>query len=173
MTPKSLGELFDSFEREAFRLEVRADYSGSGSVDAYHAFLSGQPQPDDYNEDWISELRAHTESGRRIYRVHVLSRPLTPYLRFELGWGYRKNATGGEEFFILDTTGKPNPLDGVEDFWLFDEQTVVVMHYDGAGVVTGRETLPGGRAHEYVGLRDLALAHAEPFPQWWEKHGGE
>ncbi|SPE57498.1 hypothetical protein SNS2_3169 [Streptomyces netropsis] len=172
VTLKNLGELFDTFEREAFRLETLADYSKSGNVDAYQAFLSGQPQPDDYNESWLSEVRAHTGDGKRIYRVHILSRPLTPYLRFELGWGYRRNATGGEEFFILDTTDKPNPLESVEDFWLFDEGTAVVMHYDDTGAITERETMPDSRAPEFVTIRDMALAHAEPFSEWWEKHAG-
>lgn len=172
MTLKTLGELFDSFEREAFRLETLADYSGSGNVDAYRAFLSGQPQPDDYNEAWVSELRTLTNLGKRVYRVHILSRPLTPYLRFELGWGYRKNVIGGEEFFILDATDKPNPLEGAEDFWLFDERTAVVMHYDDTGAVSGRETMPDSRAQDFVTIRDTALAHAEPFSDWWEKHAG-
>ncbi|MFI1252967.1 DUF6879 family protein [Streptomyces netropsis] len=172
MTLKTLGELFDTFEREAFRLETLNDYSNSGSVDAYRAFLSGEPQPDGYNEAWVSELRSHTSEGKRIYRVHILSRPLTPYLRFELGWGYQKNATGGEEFFILDTTSKSNPLEGVEDFWLFDERTAVVMHYDETGAITGRETIPADRTQEFTTCRDTALAHAEPFSEWWAKHAG-
>lgn len=169
---KSIGELFDTFEREAFRLETLDDYGKSGSVDAYRAFLSGEPQPDDYNADWVAELRSHTSAGKRVYRVHILSRPLTPYLRFELGWGYRKNATGGEEFFILDTTEAPNPLEGVEDFWLFDGVTPVVLHYDGAGAMTGQETISGDRAREFAGYRDIALARSEPFSEWWTKHGG-
>ena len=106
---RTLGDLFDTFEREAFRLETLDDYSKSGSVDAYHAFLAGDPQPDDYNAGWVEELRSNTEKGKRIYRVHILSRPLTDYLRFELGWGYRKNMTGGEEFFVLDITESPTP----------------------------------------------------------------
>lgn len=169
---KSIGELFDTFEHEAFRLETLDDYGKSGNVDAYEAFRAGLPQPPDYNARWVGEVRSHTGKGKRIYRVHVLSRPLTPYLRFELGWGYVKNMTGGEEFFILDTTDKPNPLAGVADFWLFDETTPLVLRYDEAGAVTSRETLAGDRAHEFIGYRDTALAHAEPFPDWWAKHGG-
>ncbi|KOV87766.1 hypothetical protein ADL01_03530 [Streptomyces sp. NRRL WC-3618] len=168
---KSLAELFDTFEREAFRLETLDDYSKSGSTDAYQAFLAGESQPDDYNDAWVEELLSHTSTGKRVYRVHILSRPLTPYLRFELGWGYRKNATGGEEFFILDTTDKPNPLEGVEDFWLFDETAPVVMHYDETGAISGRETVPESRAQEFINYRDTALAHAEPFPEWWAKYG--
>lgn len=168
---KNLGELFDTFEREAFRLETLDDYGGSGNTGAYGRFLAGEPRPEDYNAEWLAELRSHTGQGKRIYRVHILARPLTPYLRFELGWGYRTNQTGGEEFFIVDTTDKANPLAGVGDFWLFDAQTPVTMQYDASGTVTGRETLPDERAQEFIGYRDTALAHAEPFSEWWSKHG--
>lgn len=168
---RSLGDLFDSFENEAFRLETLADYGASGNIDAYHAFLAGEPRPDDYNAEWVEELRSHTGSGKRIYRVHILSRPITDYLRFELGWGYRKNMTGGEEFFILDITENPNPLDGVPDFWLFDSDTAAVMNYDGIGTYLGSDTLPPERAGEFARHRDTALAHAQPFTEWWAAYG--
>lgn len=170
---KTLGDLFDTFEREAFRLEMLDDYSKSGSVDAYQSFLAGEVQPQDYNADWVEEVQSLTTAGKRIYRVHVLRRPLTPYLRFELGWGYRKNTTGGEEFFILDTTEQANPLSGVGDFWLFDGEDVATMSYDSEGKFLGSEVLPPVRAAEFVKYRDTALAYAEPFIDWWERHGEE
>ncbi|BDM66844.1 hypothetical protein HEK616_03310 [Streptomyces nigrescens] len=168
---KTLGDLFDSFQREAFRLETLDDYSKSGNVDAYHAYLAGEPQPEDYNAGWVEELRSHTENGKRVYRVHILSRPLTDYLLFELGWGYRKNMTGGEEFFILDVTEEPNPLAGVPDFWCFDSESVAVMKYDGAGKYLGSEVLEPEQVAEFTRYRDMALAHAEPFTEWWAKYG--
>ncbi|MCB5166866.1 hypothetical protein LG634_18705 [Streptomyces bambusae] len=171
MVPKTLGELFDTFQREAFRLETLDDYSKSGSVEAYETFLSGAPQPAGYNEDWVSELRSHTSQGKRIYRVHVLCRPLTPYLRFELGWGYRKNATGGEEFFILDTTEQPNPLEGVPDFWQMDGASPAVMSYSHDGEFLGVDVLPEERAGEFRAYRDTAMRYAEPFSDWWAKYG--
>ncbi|MFF7232261.1 hypothetical protein BX264_4560 [Streptomyces sp. 2333.5] len=171
MAPKSLGELFDAFQREAFRLETLDDYSRSGNTEAFQAFLAGQLQPAGYNEAWVSELRSHTSRGKRVYRVHVLTRPLTPYLRFELGWGYQKNATGGEEFFILDITGQPNPLEGVPDFWWFDDSTPAVMNYAEDGSFLGADVLPDERAAEFRTYRDTAMAHAVPFPEWWAKHG--
>ncbi|MCY0940657.1 DUF6879 family protein [Streptomyces antarcticus] len=171
MASKTLGELFDTFQREAFRLETLDDYSKSGNVEAYRTFLAGAPQPADYNEEWVSELRSHISNGKRIYRVHILSRPLTPYLRFELGWGYRKNATGGEEFFILDTTERPNPLEGVPDFWQMDSLTPAVMSYSADGAFLGTHVLAGDRAEEFCAYRDTAMRHAEPFSEWWAKYG--
>ncbi len=168
---RTLGDLFDTFEHEAFRLETLDDYSKSGNVDAYRAFLAGEQQSVDYNARWVEELRSHTSKGKRVYRVHILSRPLTDYLRFELGWGYRKNMSGGEEFFILDTTDRPSPLENVPDFWFFDSESVAVMSYDGTGKFLGSEILPPERVAEFTRYRDVALAHAEPFTEWWAKYG--
>ncbi|MEV5527706.1 DUF6879 family protein [Streptomyces prunicolor] len=168
---RTLGDLFDTFEREAFRLETLDDYSRSGNVEAYHAFLAGKPQPDDYNAGWIEELRSHTAKRRRIYRVHILRRPLSDYLRFELGWGYQRNMSGGEEFFILDITERSNPLENVPDFWFFDSETVAIMNYDGTGKFLGAEVLPPERTAEFTRFRDVALAQSEPFTKWWAKYG--
>ncbi|MFD5326696.1 DUF6879 family protein [Streptomyces sp. NPDC127092] len=168
---RTLGDLFDSFEREAFRLETLDDYSRSGNTNAYELFQAGEPQPDDYNAEWVAELRSHTSQGKRVCRVHVLARPLTEYLRFELGWGYRKNMTGGEEFFILDVTDAPNPLAEVPDFWLFDSADTAVMEYDEHGAFRGAKVLPVTESERFVGYRRTALAHSEPFTDWWAKHG--
>ncbi|MFB8236841.1 DUF6879 family protein [Kitasatospora purpeofusca] len=171
ISPEDFGALFDSFRQEAFRLETLDDYSGSGSVDAYRAFLAGEPQPEDYNASWLAQVRRNTFAGRRMYRVHVLSRPLTPYLRFELGWGYRTNITAGEEFFILDVTESPNPVVGVPDFWMFDELSTVSMAYSEGGVFAGAEM--ESSPEKWIALRDVALSHAEPFDTWWERYGSE
>ncbi|MFJ8308307.1 MULTISPECIES: DUF6879 family protein [unclassified Streptomyces] len=167
----TLAELFEGFRHEAFRLETLEDYSGSGNVDAFRAFQAGRQRPEGYNSEWVAELRGLAHRGKRVYRVHVLKRPLTEYLRFELGWGYWTNMTGGEEFFILDVTDGTDPLEGVPDFWLFDSEDTAVMRYDDAGAFLGADVLPPDRAATYRAYRETALAHAEPFTDWWAKYG--
>lgn len=162
-------KLFSNFRREAFRLETLDDYSGSSNPEMIRAFLAGETQPDDYNQGWADEVRGNIDAGKRMYRVHILSRPMTDYLRFELGWGYRKNAEAGEEFFILDTTDQPNPLENVPDFWMFDESSVVAMNYGEDGKVVSLES--HSESEEWVALRDLALSRAVPFAEWWERYG--
>ena len=164
--------MFRSLEREAFRLETLDDYSQSGGVDAYRAFLAGEPQPELYKSAaWVRTVRNATEAGKRMYRVHIVSRPLTDYLRFELGWGYVRNQEAGEEFYILDTTEQPNPLAGVPDFWMFDESFAVTMRYNGAGKFLGADLEPD--VSKWIERRDTALASAIPFPAWWEQHSSE
>lgn len=103
-----LAARFSTFEGEAFRL-VLDDYSNSGNPAACQTFLAGEAKPADHNAAWLDTVRRATESGKRMVRVHILSCPLTPYLRHELGWGYLTNMTAGEEFHILDVTDRPNP----------------------------------------------------------------
>ncbi|MFE2549265.1 DUF6879 family protein [Streptomyces sp. NPDC059355] len=170
---RSLGDWFKDFDVAAFRLETLDDYSKSGGVDAYRAFLAGEPQPENYNTvGWMTTVGEAVRSGRRIYRVHVLARPLTDYLRYELSWGYRRNMTAGEEFFILDTTNQENPIPEAPDFWLFDEHTVGAMHYDGDGKYLGVEFLGEDELSRFLGYRDAAMAQAVPFAEWWTTYGG-
>lgn len=171
ISPNAFGALFDDFQWEAFRLETLDDYSKSGSVDAYQAFLTGKPKPTDYNARWLAQVQRNIDAGRRMYRVHILTRPLTPYLQFELGWGYQTNATAGEEFFILDITDRPNPLEGVPDFWMFDESATVSMTYDDEGAFLGAEE--ESEVEKWIRWRDAALSHAEPFTDWWARHGSK
>ncbi|MFD4660233.1 DUF6879 family protein [Kitasatospora sp. NPDC058444] len=167
---RTLGDWFSVFEREAFRLETLDDYSLSGGVDAYRAFLAGEEQPDDYkNAGWVRTVADATQAGKRMYRVHILSRPLTDYLRFELAWGYHRNMTVGEEFFILDITDRENPVPEARDFWLFDDETAASMRYD-EGKYLGVDFRTGSRAVEFKAYRDTVMAHSVPFSDWWAEH---
>lgn len=169
---RTLGELLEEFEQEAFRLETLDDYSKSGGVDAYHAFLAGEPQPESYRTAaWTKTVAKAVRSGKRIYRVHILARPLTEYLQFELSWGYRRNMAAGEEFFILDTTDRENPIPGAPDFWIFDERIIGTMSYDTAGKYLGT-TFPGeDQLTTFLTYRNKAMAQAVPFSDWWAKYG--
>lgn len=45
------------------------------------------------------------------------------------------------------------------------------MRYDEAGKYLGSEVLPPERTAEFARHRDAALAHAEPFTEWWAAYG--
>ncbi|GAA0339465.1 DUF6879 family protein [Streptomyces blastmyceticus] len=168
---RTLTEWFSAFEEEAFRLETLDDYSKSGGVEAYQAFLAGAEPPQSFRSaDWVTTVRNATDAGKRMYRVHILARPLTDYLRFELAWGYCRNLQAGEEFFILDTTEQENPIPDAPDFWMFDNRTVASMSY-ADGKFLGADLHGDERLPEFTSYRDNAMAHAEPFTEWWAKHG--
>jgi hypothetical protein len=103
----------------------------------------------------------------------VLRSPIGPYLRYESEWGYVMNAEAGEDIRILDLSERPlpPPLDGIDhDFWLIDGATAVRMTYDDAGRFVRAETAAPGELPLYLAARDAAMATAEPFAGWWQRH---
>ncbi|SCD62728.1 hypothetical protein GA0115261_1010712 [Streptomyces sp. OspMP-M43] len=72
----------------------------------------------------------------------MVSRPLSPYLRYELGWRHTTTMTAGVEFFILDMTERPSPLGDIGDFWLFDSATAGPMSYTDDGGSPGPTRFP-------------------------------
>lgn len=162
---------FDAhYTRSAWRLETLDDYrvgSDGSDVDRY---LAGEPDPDPGRKNpWLAELRAERATGKRRGRVHMLTTPLSDYLRYECEWGYVPNSDAGEDIRILDLTTTPRPA-GIpdEDFWLLDDEHVLRMVYGPdhrfLGAIVADDPAP------YRAARDAAIAASTPFGAWWERH---
>lgn len=156
---------FDAFQRTAFRLETHPSYDVTSEREEYEAFLSSGTLsiPDD--DSWLTRVRHFRATDRWIGRVHVLRRPLTDYLRYELAV-YRHTVAAGEDIRILDLTSQPDPGLPGQDFWLFDETSVVRMDYDNQGTQLGRELLEDIDPAPYAHWQRLALARAQPYAQY-------
>ncbi len=98
---------------------------------------------------WLVRVRHFRHTGGWIGRVHVISRPLTDYLRYEFAV-YCRNVEAGEDVRILDLTDRPDPGLPAQDFWIFDETAVVRMDYDLDGIQLGRELLEDTDPAPYV-----------------------
>jgi hypothetical protein len=157
----------------AFRLETLDAYTSASDGGDVARYLAGEPAPDpERKERWLSQLRAEREQGRMRQRVHVLTSPIGPYLRYECEWGYLPNVGAGEDIRILDLAERPRPLalDIDHDFWLIDDQDVIRMHYDANGRFTDAEAAAPGELPRYLSARAAALAASEPFAGWWQRH---
>ncbi len=156
---------FDAFQHTAFRLETYLEYDVSSEHEEYEQFLaSGSLHiPDD--DQWLARVRHFRAAGRWVGRVHVLRRPLTDYLRYEFAV-YRHSVAAGEDVRILDLTGQPDPDLPGQDFWLFDDTSVVRMDYDERGTQLGRELLEDADPAPYVEWQRIALAHSQPFEEY-------
>lgn len=162
--------------RSAFRLELLPAYDVASDGEDLARYLAGEPEPDPARkEPWLEELRKERAAGIRRYRVHVLTTPLTPYLRYECEWGYTPNAAAGEDICIVDETerGARLTLSVDHDFWLVDGEHVLRMHYDDAGRLLGCEALAGDTVRPYLAAHDAALDAADPFATWWARHPEE
>ncbi|MGH3765993.1 MAG: DUF6879 family protein [Pseudonocardiaceae bacterium] len=162
---------FDSYQREAFRLETLSAYGVSREQAGFERFLATGELDTQDDDPWLVRVRHFRRTGRWIGRVHVIRRPLTDYLRYEFAV-YRRTLEAGEDVRILDLTGQPDPGLPAQDFWLFDDLAVVRMDYDRDGTQLGRELLEDVDPAPYVAWKRLALEHSEPFTENWVKRGG-
>ena len=102
VTSAEFDALFTSFKYTAYRLETLQAYDLSYEVEPFQAFLAGHPRPADSSKDqWVGMIKAAVEAGKVFQRVHVVTEPLTDYLRYELGWSYPPNVEVGEDIRIL------------------------------------------------------------------------
>ncbi|WNI30150.1 DUF6879 family protein [Streptomyces sp. ITFR-6] len=153
------------FRSEAWRLETLPVYHSPGEDGDIRDFLAGKRiNPHTYSSTYTDGLRKFTAEGKTKGRVHVVTRPLTDYLRFEFMY-YDAHARAGDDIRILDVTDRPDPLDGAPDFWLLDRSTVVLMHYAEDGTQTSRELYEGDPA-PYLEYQRIAVAESVPFREY-------
>jgi len=157
VTPVDLSKLLGSFRVSSFRLETFERYTIPEEQAWLDAFQRDGSLPDLTvdNDPWLRLIADAVGVGKRLRRVHLVRRPLSDYLRFELGL-CQFTAAAGEEVRIADLDEHPQLATLHTDFWLFDDQVAVVMRYDAQGRFLGAE--PGGDPAPWRRQRDLALA---------------
>jgi hypothetical protein len=172
--PVSFGDdfagLFDWFTTRAFRLETLDQYAAGYEEEAIRRFLAGEPLDRGFIAPWLEQVATATGAGRQMQRVHVVTEPLSDYLRYEMD-GYRLTVAAGEDVRILPrSVARELELPG-EDFWLFDDGPVARMHYDRHSTLLGSELVEEPEVvARYCRWRDVALEAATPYARYVSEH---
>ena len=84
---------FERFTREAWRLEALPQYLMPQEAEELEAFKAGaRIDPQTVSNEYTDRLRRQAIEGRPQGRVHVVTRPLSDYLRFEFHQYYAPHA---------------------------------------------------------------------------------
>lgn len=157
---------FKRFQREAWRLETLPQYLMPQEEEEFAAFRAGtRIDPRTVSNEYTDRLRRQVAEGRSQGRVHIVTQPLSPYLLFEFSQYYAPHALAGEKIRILDVSDRANPLEGVQDFWIFDSAEVVLMNYDPEGRQINRE-VHSGAAAQFTEYQRIAVAESVPFEEY-------
>jgi hypothetical protein len=164
--------MFEDFEHSAFRMETLQTYNIPSEQERLRSFLQGIDKPDDDPEvsAWHEEIRNNLAAGKTMQRLKVVRRPFTDYTRYLLGRGIPGNVAAGEDYRILDVTGRESPVPE-QDYWMFDESAVVLMNYNPDGSVRSQEIVESADIAEYLRWRDLALKESVPFDEYRARWG--
>ncbi len=158
-------DVFRTFERTAFHLEVEDVYHTPDESEPFQKFLHDEADDFAWHRPWLDLVRETTGSGRRIERVRIVSVPHGDYTR----WGLSVaplNIAAGEDIRWLPR----HHLDGADitadDFWLLDDQRVVFTVFAPDGTFSGgAETVDPLIVDRCVRVREklwkLAVPHSD------------
>lgn len=176
VTPlEHLAQEFDRlFTRQVYRLETLDYYEASNEREPYAAFRAGERVDPAWRDGWKRIARAIQESGREMSRVHIVSEPVSDYIRFSLLHGYPANVEAGEDVRILGRdTARDARLPDL-DYWLFDDDLAAVLAYDATGAVQQVEWHSHSEdrvlLESYCRWRDAALRLATPLAEYVTTH---
>src|SRR5215831_4275472 len=120
------------FKHSAYRLELLDEYDSPKTRIRVARFLADQPDDAEVRAYWDRVVGEARRVGKTMQRVHVITEPLTDYLRFELAF-YRGSVLVGEDIRLLPGyLAAGLDLPGF-DYWLFDDERAAVMYYGDRG----------------------------------------
>lgn len=133
-------DLYRTSRISAWRIEVLQHYNVPSDHARQQAFHAGEPLPPPrvdkvYDLKLIADLR---HRGVHVGRVHVVDRPLSDYVRYELAV-YAENVAAGEDVRIADRSLHPELAVLTQDFVIADPDDphpgVILFDYDSDGRV--------------------------------------
>jgi hypothetical protein len=159
------------FRVSAFRLETRDRYAVPQEAEWFAEWRrSGKlPELTPDTDSWLMLVSEASRSGKQMRRVHLVTPPLSEYLRFEFATQIH-SVECGEDCRIAETTGNPRLTQIARescDFWLFDSSTVAVLDYDDHGRFLAVREVTNPR--HYLEQRDLVLAHSVSLKEYLAK----
>lgn len=132
-------ELIRSFKREALHLEMRDAYGTEAELPHLRKWLAGEPDDTEWLQWWCDLIRASTQAGKVFRRARIVSEPVTEYQKWALTLSHLFVESGEDIRWIPRSRVSTVALPG-NDFWLFDDEVAVFLHFAGNGLVVDRQS---------------------------------
>lgn len=133
---------FTTFQRQALHLEMRDTYTVNDEAQRFARFLEkgyrDHEAEAEQRRPWMTLIRNSITAGKVLRRVRIISEPVTDYIRYEWA-GAGCNVEAGEQIKWLPRRLASGIAVPANDFWLFDDSTVVFTVFTGEGQVLQRQ----------------------------------
>lgn len=153
-----LGQLCRGIQTAFVHLETRDSYGTETELPHLARWRRGEPDDYGWLGWWLEMLRGHRMAGRTCRRVRVVSEPLSEYQQWVLSSADLFAEAGEDIRYIPRPRLTATPLPGSGDFYVFDGNLVMFLHYAGNGTST---------AFEITGEPRAARACQEAFESVW------
>ncbi|GAA1555275.1 hypothetical protein GCM10009789_05900 [Kribbella sancticallisti] len=135
ITEQELTDLTSGFRHSAIHLETRDAYGTETELPYMAKWAAGEPDDLSWLQEWCEKIRGHLDSGRSVRRAKIVSEPLSDYQR----WAHAvigPMVDAGEDIrWVPRQTVSAVCIPG-NDYYLFDDERVVFLHYAGSGLNT-------------------------------------
>lgn len=177
---QGLGDFIDAHYQHKgdrlFRMERLPIYLVASDGGDWERWQAGASEPTwSRKQPWLDVLERDQRAGMVSQRVRLFpTEQLTDYELFACHMGYAHNSRF-EDIRVLHAGEHSIPAGSIEhDYWLIEPAAgagqVVAMVYDVEGRFLGAEVLVAAEFARYQRDSDVALAAAEPFRSWWDRH---
>lgn len=157
-----------------FRMERLPLYAVEQQAAELQAWRTGGEPDMAAKQRWLDVLAAEVERGMLTQRVRILSAELSEDEARACHWGY-PHVGRYEDVRVLRRGEHPVPDVLDHDYWVIRPAgravQVVRMDYSQAGAFLGAVVLPPAAHAAYLREQRQAWDTAEPFPDWWGRHG--
>jgi hypothetical protein len=139
ITDEEFGLLLTGFRRRATHLEMRDAYGTAVELPYLAKWAAGEPDDLEWLRGWCSTVREHVAAGRTVRRARIVSEPLSDYQRWSHSIAQPMVDAGEDIRWVSRRLVSSVALPG-NDFYLFDDELVVFLHYAGNGLGTAKTT---------------------------------
>ena len=165
---KKWDDFWNSLKEEWFKVEVLQDYSGEDHGESLSLWLEGKKEESmavlmkQDNQEWKKALE-DTKDAKKI-RLHVVERPLTAYLEWEVEVYKRQNIPLGEEVYLVEKTDVIHLEIPDGDFMLFDNKKAIKNTYDKTGKCYQYDFYDEGNdISKFLHLKSELIRFAQPL----------
>jgi hypothetical protein len=164
-------ENWQSMSEEWFKLEVLQDYSGEDKSESLALWKQGEKErsvglfKSRQNAEWVKDYRKKSDQGVRLLRLHIVEKPHTQYLEWEIEHYKHINIPiCGEEVYRVDKEDVTHLEIPSGDMMIFDKQKVVVNQYNEEGLMMGATFYEkGDNISSFLSLREELLRYIQPI----------
>lgn len=156
--------LFDDIRQSSWRWECQGEYLEPNEEEPFRLWRESRPD-DSWMRPWMETVSRWWREGKTFERVRMLTDPLTDYLRWMLDITHL-NVEAGEDIRWIDEESAQRLRLPRYDYYVFDEDRVVIMHFDDHGV-SGAELIDEPSVvHRHLRWRDAVWPEATPHREY-------
>ena len=143
MRPSSseeLKELCLGIRKSFVHLETRDAYGTETELPHLAQWKRGEPDDHAWLGWWLDMLRGHVAAGRMCRRARIVSEPVSEYQRWSVSLAGLYVEAGEDIRYVSRQDLTTTALPGSGDFYVFDDERVLFLHYAGSGLNASYET---------------------------------